>query len=546
MNPTQRHPIKLLPEHLIDQIKAGEVIERPAMVIKELVENALDAGASELNIHIINNGLDLIAVEDNGWGMSPEDLPTAFCRHATSKLERFEHLYQLLTYGFRGEALASIAAISRTRCLSAPAENPQDGGKFDINGGKQEPVLPWPSEKGGTSLYVKDLFYNTPARLKFIKSSISEKLALKRTLTSLMLANPHVSFSIKWDDKERQYYPAVDPDKLRERVAGLFFNNNEKVNLLLPFAQEYGSLKVQGFLSTTSSRGNTGKSHYILANGRTIHDPQIHRIVLNKTESLWPMGEKGHYFLRIEVPEEDIDVNIHPNKTQVKFFQTAEVLALISSALDHVCTPILDNSEGAALSPEGQQDSYPSPPPTDNREISSFGKKHLPLLETTSLIKITPNLYLIPSSPPQILRADRLLLIFLHAGLSRPLRGDNDLLPLLIGEPFPRNTLDDQGIQFFAKRGFLFELVGNVLSLHTIPRWCEGISLSLILHPLLNWYQQDPHHHIDSLLSQDFHLPEDTLTSSLLPPWNALQTEQLEEKNILKTPSPQDWEALLP
>ena len=541
---TERRPIKLLPEHLIDQIKAGEVIERPSMVLKELVENALDAGADHLNIHLINNGLDLIGVEDNGLGMSLDELPHAFCRHATSKLERFEHLYQLLTYGFRGEALASIASVSRTRCLSAPAEDPRQGGKLDINGGVQEKPIPWHAEKAGTSLYIKDLFYNTPARLKFVKSAISEKNALKRTLESLMLANPKVSFSLKWDDKDRQFYSAVNPEHMKERVAELFFKKREKADQLLSFSKTYGTMKVNGFLSTTSSRGNSGKFHFILANGRTIYEPQIHKIILNKAESLWPLGEKGHYFLRIDVPEEDIDVNVHPNKTRVKFLQTAEVLALLSSALDKVCTPL--QRPISTTSPSSITFNSPVPPNiSEESPQTTFGKKHLPLWENTSLIKITSNIYLLPDAPVRLLKADRLLLQFLHWGLLQPPPEDNNLVPLLIGEPFPEESLDKKGIEFFSQFGFCFEKIGSVLSLHTIPRWCEGSRPSLLMYPLFMWYHQNPEPHPNHLLDMTFKLPSETLASSLVPAFKALSTQELEQKGILKTPTEQEWNALL-
>ena len=563
MTDNERPTIKLLPEHLIDQIKAGEVIERPSMVLKELAENALDANADQLNIHIINNGLDLIGVEDNGWGMTPEELPRAFCRHATSKLERFEHIYQLLTYGFRGEALASIAAVSRTRCTSAPKENPRKGGRLDINGGTQEKPIPWSSQKSGTSLYIKDLFFNTPARLKFIKSGISEKLSLKRTLTSLILANPQVTFSIRWDEQERRFYPSVSPDKMSERVAELFFNNKDKCNKLLPFSRSYGSMKVSGFLSTTSSRGNSGKSHFILANRRIIYDPQIHKIILHKAESLWPLGEKGHYFIHLDIPEEDIDVNIHPNKTRVKFFQTADVLALISAALEQAHIPPRPQTTNPF--PPPPTSSFPNssysasastpsfPPPPLNHSITGeeitptpFGKKHLPIWENTTLIKITPNIYLLPGHPSQLLRANRLLIQFLHWGISRNHSSDSDLTPLLVGEPFPKSALDEQGIRFFSRRGFGLETVDDVLSLHTIPSWCTGIPLSLIMPPLFQWYAQDPRHNPDHLLDMTLELPSEALNSSLIPALDALSSEQLERDGILFTPTEKNWETFFP
>jgi len=165
--------IKLLPEHLIDQIKAGEVIERPASIVKEVIENAIDAGATQIDVHIENNGMDLISIKDNGHGMSIDDLPYAFCRHATSKISRFEDIYSLHSFGFRGEALASLASVGRVSCVSVPRANTENGGKIEIHGGKEISRVPYKGGAPGTSLYVKDLFFNTPVRMKFIRSSSS-------------------------------------------------------------------------------------------------------------------------------------------------------------------------------------------------------------------------------------------------------------------------------------------------------------------------------------------------------------------------------------
>lgn len=177
--------IHLLPEHLVDQIKAGEVIERPANLIKEILENSLDAEAKNISIHLVGGGMELIALEDDGRGMSFADLPYAFCRHATSKIDKFEDLYNLGSYGFRGEALASIASIARVTCVSHPSDPAIAGGRIVINAGETQSHQSLESDQQGTSLFIKDLFYNTPARLKFIKSMTSEKNALRRTLLSL-------------------------------------------------------------------------------------------------------------------------------------------------------------------------------------------------------------------------------------------------------------------------------------------------------------------------------------------------------------------------
>lgn len=214
--------IKLLPEHLIDQIKAGEVVERPASLIKELVENSIDAGSSKISIAIKEGGMDLISIEDDGKGMTFFDLPYAFCRHATSKIEKFEDLYGLNSFGFRGEALPSIASVSRLVCTSTP-KNKEEGGRLVINGGRTESHTSFHNSSKGTSFFVRDLFFNTPARMKFVKSAQAEKKAIKKILHSFILSNPAITFSIKWDDKEKEIYPALSKENLNKRIEQLWF-----------------------------------------------------------------------------------------------------------------------------------------------------------------------------------------------------------------------------------------------------------------------------------------------------------------------------------
>src|SRR5690554_5125892 len=179
--------IQLLPEHLIDQIKAGEVIERPSTLLKELLENSVDANASAIEVEIVGNGLDLLSVKDNGKGIPFEQLDLAFCRHATSKIERFEDIYNLFTYGFRGEALASISAVSKMTCVSNPAGEPES--TIKIHGGETLAIDRdnEPEESSGTKMFVRDLFYNTPARMKFIQSKTSEKNQLKKIVNAFLL-----------------------------------------------------------------------------------------------------------------------------------------------------------------------------------------------------------------------------------------------------------------------------------------------------------------------------------------------------------------------
>ena len=213
-----RNPIRLLPEHLIDQIKAGEVIERPANVLKELLENALDAGATQIDIEIKDNGLTLLRVSDNGSGIPASELAVAFGRHATSKINRFEDLYRLSSFGFRGEALPSIASVARLECVSWTKES-KTGASLRFEGGMQGEVLSVnkSGKDHGTIMTVQDLFFNTPARLKFLQSATSEKNWLKKFFYAFAITYPTVGFSLQWDQDERLIYPSTSSSLERIR-----------------------------------------------------------------------------------------------------------------------------------------------------------------------------------------------------------------------------------------------------------------------------------------------------------------------------------------
>lgn len=321
--------IQLLPEHIIDQIKAGEVIERPSTLLKELLENSIDAGATSIEVEIIDNGLELLSVKDNGKGIPFEDLDLAFCRHATSKIERFEDIYNLFTYGFRGEALASIAAVSRLTCVTNTKNSPE--GTIKINGGETV-TLDQDSDKredSSTAIYIRELFYNTPVRMKFIQSKTSEKNQLEKILKAFLLTHPEVKFSIKWDEQDKLVYSPQT--ELHDRVVDTIKKNRSLH--LKEFRSQYDNNSFKVFLSQESSRGNAGKSQFIFVNDRLVQDIQIHKIILNSAQRLWPLGESGNYVAYLEVPAESLDVNIHPNKTQVKFFESSKVYSLISAAI---------------------------------------------------------------------------------------------------------------------------------------------------------------------------------------------------------------------
>ena len=324
--------IKLLPEHIIDQIKAGEVIERPASLLKELLENALDAGSTKLQIHLVNNGLELIEIIDNGQGMSFHDLPLAFCRHATSKLSRFEDLYRLNSYGFRGEALASLASIAKVRCTSMPLKG--KGGKIVINGGVMETHVEHTEDHSGTSFYIKDLFYNTPARLKFIKSKTAEKNALEKVIYGFVLNYPHVEFQLKWDEKDKEIYSAQTGEKAyHARLKDMFFRKNvNEEKAILEWEKSYNRASLKLTMLADHAVKSGMKCQYILVNNRQIQDKQLHAIISHFADKL---GHHlySHYIISLTIHPEDLDVNVHPNKLFVKFHQAGEIFGLISGTL---------------------------------------------------------------------------------------------------------------------------------------------------------------------------------------------------------------------
>ena len=270
--------INLLPEFLVNQIKAGEVIERPASLIKEVIENSLDASSSEIEIHIIENGLDLISIKDNGKGMTYEELPYAFCRHATSKINDLEDLYNLSSFGFRGEALASISSISRLTCKSAKKDG--EGGKIAIDGSEQKTHHKVSHEKQGPTLSIKDLFYNTPVRRKFIKSKNSEKNAIKKIIQTFLLSSPQTTFKVAFDSGEKDIYDSVDSKNYEDRVHKVFFKKNKPKQEIFKLQFSYDNYSLEAFFSKTSSKGNAHKCQFLFANGRFFADKTIHGLIL--------------------------------------------------------------------------------------------------------------------------------------------------------------------------------------------------------------------------------------------------------------------------
>jgi DNA mismatch repair protein MutL len=318
--------IRKLEPHLINQIAAGEVIERPASAVKELVENALDAGASAITVQLRDGGRSLIAVTDNGLGMSREDLELAVERHATSKLP-LNDLFDIRTLGFRGEALPSIGSVSRLH-LTSRLQGAEEAWLLKVEGGEKQPLMPT-SHPQGTHIEVKDLFYATPARLKFLKSPSTELSYAVELLNRLAMSHPTVSFKLLSD--QRVVFDYKSCETLGERltqVMGSEFSENA-----LPLEVSRGDIGLQGLISLPTLNRANSIHQYLFVNGRPVKDKLLQGAVRAAYQDLLASNRYPLLALFLTVPREDVDVNVHPAKTEVRFRDSGLIRGTIVSAL---------------------------------------------------------------------------------------------------------------------------------------------------------------------------------------------------------------------
>lgn len=318
--------IKLLPDSVANQIAAGEVIQRPASVVKELVENAIDAGATAIQIHIKDAGRTLIQVVDNGKGMSPTDARLSFERHATSKIRCADDLFQLDTMGFRGEALASIAAISQVELRTRTAQS--DLGTLITLAAstieQQEPL----SCDIGTSFSVKNIFFNVPARRKFLKNNQTELSNILGEFERIALVNTEVAFVVTHNDNELFNLAAGN---LKQRIITLFGKSLNQQ--LLPVEADTSLIKISGYIGKPQAARKRNALQYLFVNNRYMRHPYFHKAVMQSYEQLLPVGEMPNYFLQLTVSPSAIDVNIHPTKTEIKFENEQPIWQIISAAV---------------------------------------------------------------------------------------------------------------------------------------------------------------------------------------------------------------------
>ena len=318
--------IKLLPDSVANQIAAGEVIQRPASVVKELMENALDAGATQIDLYIKDAGRTSITVIDNGCGMSETDARLCFERHATSKIKKAEDLFLIKTMGFRGEALASIAAVAQVELMTRRADD-ELGTKILIEGSVVKEQLPKPMSVG-TNFTVKNLFFNIPARRNFLKSNEVEMRHITDEFFRVAMMNPEVGFSLTSNEKEIYHLPKGN---LKQRIVGLCGKDYDKK--LLPVQQETETATINGFIVKPEFLRKTRGEQYFFVNKRFIKHAYLHHAIENAYQELIPKDCFPGYFIDIEIDPKEIDINIHPTKTEVNFQDVKLVYAILHSAV---------------------------------------------------------------------------------------------------------------------------------------------------------------------------------------------------------------------
>lgn len=318
--------IHLLPDSVANQIAAGEVIQRPASVIKELVENAIDAEATEVHVLVTDAGKTGIQVIDNGKGMSETDARLAFERHATSKIREAADLFALRTMGFRGEALASIAAVAEVELKTRLADE-ELGTRLLLAGSKVESQEPVSCPKG-SNFSVKNLFFNVPARRKFLKANSTELSNILAEFERIVLVHPDVAFYLYSNDSELFNLPVMP---LRQRIMAVF---GKKLNQQLLSVEVATTLvKISGYVAKPETARKKGAHQYFFVNGRYMRHPYFHKAVMDAFEHLIPAGEQISYFIYFEVDPANIDVNIHPTKTEIKFENEQAIWQILSAAV---------------------------------------------------------------------------------------------------------------------------------------------------------------------------------------------------------------------
>lgn len=391
--------IQLLPDAVANQIAAGEVVQRPASAVKELIENSIDAGADKIQLIVKDAGKTLIQIIDNGCGMSVTDARMCFERHATSKIRKAEDLFAIRTMGFRGEAMASIAAVAQVKLKTRKYED-ELGTLLIIEGSeviKQEPV----ATAAGTSICIKNLFFNIPARRNFLKSNAVEMRHIIDEFQRVALAHPEIHFTLHHDGQEVYHLP---PTSLKQRIVHLLGNNyNER---LVPIEEDTSIIQLRGFIGKPSFAKKTRGDQFFFVNNRFIKDPYLNHAVISAYEELLTEDSFPLYVLFIEIDPSRIDINVHPTKTEIKYQDDKAIYAIIRSAVKrslgrYNITPTLDFDQETGfermITPKPLNEINP-PSINFNPNFNPFGNEDKPIRQKSESFRAVAEKSGIPSN----------------------------------------------------------------------------------------------------------------------------------------------------
>ena len=509
--------IQLLPDHVANQIAAGEVIQRPASAVKEMLENALDAGSNEIKLYVKDAGKTLLQVVDNGSGMSEIDVSMCFERHATSKIKSADDLFAIQTMGFRGEAMASIAAIAHVE-VNTKLTNNELGTHLVIEGSKVIKHTDC-ATANGTSIKVKNLFYNVPARRNFLKSDTVEMRHITEEFTRISLANPEIKMQLFHNNNEIFH---LTKGNFRKRIVNII--GGKKNETLVPIEEETSLVKLNGFIGKPESAKRTRGEQYFFVNGRFIKNQYLHHAVSKAFESLIPGNYFPSYFINLQINPTLIDINIHPTKTEVKFENEKAIYSIlracvkrslgrynISPSLDFSKEIFLDISQSLSKEtikePQIKLDSSYNPfEKADNFKINEQSiskeiqdKSPFKLENNTSDVMQIGNKYIAFTTTEGMVllhqrRAHkRILFEYFSAVLSKNKGQSQQLL-------FPKELhLNKNDITIIKQLkgdllavGLSFEILENdIISILGIPPECQEENLQFVLESLIEQYKNN-------------------------------------------------------
>ncbi|MGD2253180.1 MAG: DNA mismatch repair endonuclease MutL [Anaerolineales bacterium] len=501
-------PIRILPQEVASAIAAGEVVERPASVVKELIENSLDAGATRVEVVVERGGRGLIEVSDNGCGIPAEEVPLAVERYATSKLQTADDLFSLRTLGFRGEALSSIAAVSRMELVTRTAEEAQ-GRRLVVEGAKVQ-ALKSVGAPPGTLVRVRDLFFNVPARQKFLKTEATERRNITEVVTRFALAYPKVSFRLVQEGREVLH--STGSGDRREALAAVFGPEIARQLIAIPESQG-GPVRVSGYISPPSVNRATRRGLIFFVNGRLVRDARLSAAVVQAYHTLIMVGRYPMAVLLLEMAPENVDVNVHPTKAEIRFRDPRLVFSVVQRAVRATLigqappSVALESVWGAApaeagdpsVSPDwhlagvglGSTEDHRIPPSQIRLPVGE-----MPLLRAVGQVGAT---YLVAEGP------DGLYLIDQHAAHERvlyeklmtawkegSLESQNLLEPLTLELPPAQSSQLEEQLTTLQNLGFDVESFGrHVFRLRAIPSLLSKVSPEQTLRVVVESFEED-------------------------------------------------------